>query len=66
MFVTRSELALDVELGITRQLDNLTNRLGAMDLDQLELGDAVQEFRSALGSTIAQAIIKAIREGVGD
>lgn len=64
MVVTRSELALDIELGITRQLDNLTKRLGAMDLDQLELGDAVQEFRSALGSTIAQAIIKAIQEGV--
>ena len=64
MAVTRSELALDIELGITRQLDNLTKRLGAMDLDQLELGDAVQEFRSALGSTIAQAIIKAIQEGV--
>ena len=64
MVVTRSELALDIELGITRQLDNLTKRLGAMDLDQLELGDAVQEFRSALGNTIAQAIIKAIQEGV--
>ncbi len=64
MVVTRTELALDIELGITRQLDNLAKRLGAMDLDQLELGDAVQEFRSALGNTIAQAIIKAIQEGV--
>ncbi len=64
MAVTRQELALDIELGITRQLDNLTQRLGAMDLHRLELGDAVGEFRSALGTTIAQAIIKAIQEGV--
>ena len=64
MVVTRTELALDIELGITRQLDNLTQRLGAMDLNRLELGDAVQEFRGALGNTIAQAIIKAIQEGV--
>ena len=64
MVVTRTELALDIELGITRQLDNLTQRLGAMDLNRLELGDAVGEFRGALGNTIAQAIIKAIQEGV--
>ena len=64
MVVTRMELELEIEQGITSQLNNLMDLIGTVD--QFRLSRTVADFRAALGDTIARAIIKAIQEGVAE